>query len=1047
MLYEKNAGPFSHDLFQNPGSEYRGTPFWAWNGKLERGELLRQIEVLKGMGYGGFHMHVRTGMATEYLSDEYMALISACVEKARDEQMLAWLYDEDRWPSGAAGGFVTRHPAFRARHLLVTREPYGQAASAGHMVTSSAAAERTGNGRLLACYDVRLDEADGLRGYRRIHEGEKAEGFKLYAYLETAHPNPWYNNQTYLDTLNPKAVAAFIRLTHGRYAEALGKDFGGVVPAIFTDEPQFSHKSTLDFARENKDVTLPWTDDLPESYRQAYGAELLDTLPELLWELPQGVSVARYRYHDHIAERFASAFADQCGAWCGAHGLMLTGHMMHEATLESQTAALGEAMRSYRSFQLPGIDMLCNSYEYTTAKQAQSAARQFGCPGVLSELYGVTNWDFDFRGHKVQGDWQAALGVTVRVPHLSWVSMNGEAKRDYPATFNYQAPWHDQYSYLENHFARVNAAMTRGKAICRVGVIHPVESYWLHWGTRQHTHDIRAQMDQRFQDLTRWLLLGLQDFDFISESLLPVQCRTGEIAKEAFPVGAMRYDVLLVPGCETLRGTTLERLEAFADAGGRVVFLGDAPLYQDAEPSARGKALYERCRHVAFERVAVLGVLEDARELNILGSDGTRPDHLLYQLRQDGEDRWLFVAQAHDPANKDLVGGDTLRLEVRGAWQATRYDTLSGDAVPIACGQEAGWTRFTQPLYDHDCLLLRLTRSALGEAQTPEPLLGVSVLGMPGKATTPENSEGITRFLSPVPVTLSEPNVLLLDRFEWALDDGEWQPMEEILRLDNQVRGKLGWPLRMEAVAQPWVESDDSTPNTVRLRRAFVSEAEVSGTKLALERADLASLRLNGEEVPVAVDGWYVDKCIGTVPLPRIRQGQNTLEICYRMGRKVDLESMYLLGDFGVRVEGCVCAMTAPVRSLAFGDIVGQGLPFYGGNITYHLSVEAPEDRLTLEASCYRAALLSAGIDGGAHRPLVFSPYRLAFTGLTPGAHTIDLTCYGSRINTFGQLHCNNRAPGYWWGPNAWRTVGEEWTYEYRFWRQGVLKSPEVSRG
>ena len=40
---------------------------------------------------------------------------------------------------------------------------------------------------------------------------------------------------------------------------------------------------------------------------------------------------------------------------------MLTGHMMEEPTLRlSQTAALGETMRSYRSFQLPGIDMLCD---------------------------------------------------------------------------------------------------------------------------------------------------------------------------------------------------------------------------------------------------------------------------------------------------------------------------------------------------------------------------------------------------------------------------------------------------------------------------------------------------------------------------------------------------------------------------------------------------------------------------------------------------------------------------------------------------------------
>lgn len=86
---------------------------------------------------------------------------------------------------------------------------------------------------------------------------------------------------------------------------------------------------------------------------------------------------------------------------------------------------------------------------------------------------GVTNWDYDFRGHKFQGDWQAALGVTVRVPHLSWVSMNGEAKRDYPASISYQSPWYKEYKYVEDHFARVNTAMTRGKAVVRIGVIHP----------------------------------------------------------------------------------------------------------------------------------------------------------------------------------------------------------------------------------------------------------------------------------------------------------------------------------------------------------------------------------------------------------------------------------------------------------------------------------------------------------------------------------------------------------------------------------------------
>ena len=123
--------------------------------------------------------------------------------------------------------------------------------------------------------------------------------------------------------------------------------------------------------------------------------------------------------------------------------------------------------------------MLCDFRELTTAKQAESAVHQFGYEGMLSELYGVTNWDFDFRGHKLAGDWQAALGVTIRVHHLAWTSMAGEAKRDYPASISYQSPWYKEYHLIEDYFGRLNTALTRGSAEVKVGVVHPVESYWL----------------------------------------------------------------------------------------------------------------------------------------------------------------------------------------------------------------------------------------------------------------------------------------------------------------------------------------------------------------------------------------------------------------------------------------------------------------------------------------------------------------------------------------------------------------------------------------
>lgn len=90
MLYTKNQSPkLQEELFQNPTCEYRGTPFWAWNGKMDPERLTEQIKVFKKMGLGGFHMHVRTGMDSPYLDDEFMGYIRHCVEIAKDENMLA----------------------------------------------------------------------------------------------------------------------------------------------------------------------------------------------------------------------------------------------------------------------------------------------------------------------------------------------------------------------------------------------------------------------------------------------------------------------------------------------------------------------------------------------------------------------------------------------------------------------------------------------------------------------------------------------------------------------------------------------------------------------------------------------------------------------------------------------------------------------------------------------------------------------------------------------------------------------------------------------
>ena len=73
-MYEKSKEAFSEQEFQAPGREYRGAPFWSWNGKLEQSRIDEQLRVFQKMGFGGYHIHSRIGLETEYLGKEFMQL-------------------------------------------------------------------------------------------------------------------------------------------------------------------------------------------------------------------------------------------------------------------------------------------------------------------------------------------------------------------------------------------------------------------------------------------------------------------------------------------------------------------------------------------------------------------------------------------------------------------------------------------------------------------------------------------------------------------------------------------------------------------------------------------------------------------------------------------------------------------------------------------------------------------------------------------------------------------------------------------------------------
>lgn len=1077
------------ELFRSPCAEYRDVPFWAWNTKMTREDVDFCLSVFQEMGMGGAFAHSRTGLDIPYLGEEYMELIAYAQKKAEEMGLHLWLYDEDRWPSGFGGGLVTEKQEYRSRFLVWSPRPYedGEVPEISKK-GSTAEAVRSGKRKLLGVY--RVWSHDGfLTGYERIREeplpgaavsedpvapveppdpGEPAGpgkreqeepardpgGTLWWAYLEVCGDNPWFNGQSYVDTLNPEAIHEFIQITYERYRQVLGERFGREVPGIFTDEPQFTPKHRAKSIDSREAVILPFTDLLPLKFKETYGFDLLDCLPELFYDREQGYSRARYGYHELVSRLFAESYCMQIGKWCEKAGISLTGHLMKEPLLSSQTMYVGEAVRAYAGFQIPGIDMLCDRREFTTAKQAQSIVHQYGKKAMISELYGVTNWDYDFRGHKMQGDWQAALGVTMRAPHLAWTSMEGEAKRDYPASIFYQSPWYREYRQMEDYFARISAVLSRGEAMAEIGVLHPIETCWLKWGAEETMGEEIKELDSRFLQMTDWLLGNGLDFDFISEALFAELY--GGTDGETIAVGKMRYRVLVVPFMETMRSTTVEILKQWKAAGGRLVFLAGVPGYVDGMPSDAVEKLSSGCRKVEFSKTALCRCLREYRQVELFYGDGGRAEDLLCQMRREGTRRTLFIAHKYNPARKDCVEKRNLNIRLRGAWSVIRLDPMDGTARWEKCrrGGQAETTELTVDFYDHDSVLLLL------EPENGEKSESVQDRRPEGAYEKPAGFLEIA-FPYRCPVTLSEPNVLVLDMAQYAFEGRKEQQPEEILRLDNRIRKQLGFPLRTESWPQPWTRGQAQAGGKAhKLELFYTVKSEIEGCEVmaAMEQAENRQIFWNGVPVgPKAAnqqavkkqavkkwdEGWYVDRRIRTVSLGDLKKGDNELRIVLDFQEKTNLEPICLLGDFGVRVFGRSAVVTEPVKELEFGDWTVQGLPFYGGNVTYHVDGVSRGTVGELEISRFASPLIRVEVNGNAQGTLAFSPYRLNNIPLKKGKNRIDITAYGNRINTFGALHncdvTDNKA-----APDYWRTKGTSWSYEYCLRPSGILKAPVI---
>ena len=565
--------------FVEPGKEFRPAPLWTWNARVNHEDIYLGLKFFKEQGFGGAFIHPRPGLETEYLSDEWFELYRYSVETAKSMGLDIWIYDENSYPSGFAGGHVQRempeswdHPVRLRPHCFETLpedlSPYA--------------------------YFLKQDGEDFV-DISSDPEAFKGKPGVYYLYIpETAETvegrSAWHGGYPYVDLLYPGVTEKFLEITMSGYEKEFGKSLAPLLHGMFTDEPRCPF----------------WTPAMFEEFKKDWGYDLLPNLPKLAVEVGDWKKVRR-DYAQTRLRLFEEHWSIPYSGYCEDHGLTWTGHYWEH---EWPRTGMGpDNMAMYRYHQMPAIDMLFNGFnEYSTdaqfgnvrsVKEVRSVANQCGRTRVLSETYGGAGWDLTFEDMKRLADWEYALGINFMNQHYSNVTIEGARKMDYPDYFTRYSPWGKDYRILNDHVSRLSLVLSQGEQRNDILVIEPTNTVW-QYDSEWYNHPKVRQIGNDFQSFVTGLEKAQYEYDLGSEDIIK---DLGEVRDMKFAVGQRVYSVVVVPEqVEVLYPRTEELLALFESQGGKVVWMNrggnmaDIPkggvIFEDLE----GSGLYHHRR-------------------------------------------------------------------------------------------------------------------------------------------------------------------------------------------------------------------------------------------------------------------------------------------------------------------------------------------------------------------------------------------------------------------------------------------------------------------
>ena len=508
---------------------YRGVPFWSWNDTLDKDELVRQVEWMNDHGIGGFFMHARGGLKTEYLGEHWFECIEACAKRAKELGMEAYAYDENGWPSGFAGGKLLEDIENHDKYLTYSYGDYDPSALVSYRVGK------------VALSQAKLGDKDCLNVYEH------------------------YSTST-ADILNPEVVDKFIAQTHEKYKATDKHGLKG----FFTDEPQF-------FRWE-----MPYTKMLPEYFKRVYGQDIKKGIG-LMFVEKRGYRDFRYKYWRALQSLMLENFAKKIYEWCDKYGYKLTGHYIEESYLAGQMLCCAGIMPFYEYEHIPGIDYLgVRITEELGAKQVGSVAAQLGKKQVLTETFAACGWNISPLELKKIAESQYVAGVNLMCHHLLPYHESGQRKRDYPSHFSGVNPWVEKgFKTFNDYFSYLGKLLANSDEVVNVGVLHPIRSAYFDYKHNSPLPYNGLQKQERafFALMTELCNKGI-GHHYIDEVLL---AKYGKVEDKRLTLGKCTYDYIIVPDLVTMDKSTEKILREYIEKGGKILMWGKKPQYLEGK--------------------------------------------------------------------------------------------------------------------------------------------------------------------------------------------------------------------------------------------------------------------------------------------------------------------------------------------------------------------------------------------------------------------------------------------------------------------------------